>query len=79
MHLMECHVVPFIRKWGVGLGLLAEQGAESIHAAMNKKEGAYKNIANDVDRLKYLLKEHHRQVCPVLVKQQPPIKRRKLN
>ena len=28
MHILESHVVPFIRKWGVGLGLLAEQGAE---------------------------------------------------
>ena len=79
MHILEGHLVPFIQKWDVGLGLLAEQGAKSIHAAMNIKERAYKNIPNDVVRLKYLLQEHHRQVCPVLAKEQPLIKRRKLD
>lgn len=31
MHILEEHVVRFLRKWGVGCGFLGEQGAESIH------------------------------------------------
>ena len=27
----DAHMLPFIKKWKVGCGLLGEQGAESIH------------------------------------------------
>lgn len=32
MHMLEEHVVPWLRMWHVGFGLMGEQGAESIHA-----------------------------------------------
>ena len=35
LHLLEFHVVPSSRRFGVGLGMLGEQGAESIHAEFN--------------------------------------------
>ena len=34
-HLLECHCIPFIEKWGFGLGLLGEQGGEECHAFIN--------------------------------------------
>ena len=56
---------------------MAEQGAESIHAALNTITRAYTNIPDRVQRLKQILLEHHRHVCPILASQQPPIKKRK--
>ena len=35
MHFLEEHTVHWLRKWGVGFGLMGEQGAESIHAYFN--------------------------------------------
>ena len=33
MHFLEDHVVPWMKKWKVGLSFHGKQGAESIHAA----------------------------------------------
>lgn len=79
MHIMEVHIVPWLKQHRVGLGLMGEQGAESIHAAVNSIKKAYTNIPDKVSQLECILLEHHRQVCPTLVKQQPEIKRRKLS
>lgn len=76
MHILEQH---WIKKWGVGLGLMGEQGAESIHAAINAITPAYVNIPDRVHRLKCILQEHHRQVCPILKLCQPVPKKRKKN
>ncbi len=35
LHMLEDHTIPFLKKWGVGLGFLGERGAESIHARFN--------------------------------------------
>lgn len=79
MHLLEAHVVPWLKQHGVGLGLMGEQGAESIHAQINSIKKAYTNMPDKVSRLECILREHHRQVCPILQKQNPKIKRRKLS
>ena len=76
MHMLKAHVVPWLKQWGVGLGLMGEQGAESIHAAINSINPAYVNIPDRVQRLKCVLQEHHRQVCPVLKSCKPVIQRR---
>lgn len=34
-HILECHCLDWIEKWGYGLGLHGEQGGESSHAAVN--------------------------------------------
>ena len=79
MHMLEAHMVPWLKQHRVGLGLMGEQGAESIHATVNTIKKAYANITDRVSRLKYILEEHHRQVCPTLVQQKPPVKKRKLS
>lgn len=76
MHLLEMHVVPWLRRWGVGLGLMGEQGAESIHAAINSITPAFLNISDRVKRLQCILAEHHRQVCPTLTQCIPVVKKR---
>jgi hypothetical protein len=77
MHLLEAHVVPWLKTYGVGLGLMGEQGAESIHAAINSIKKAYTNIPDRVKNLECILNEHHRQVCPTLAIEKPVIKKRK--
>lgn len=77
MHFMEQHLVPWLEEIGVGLGVMGEQGAESIHASINGIKKSYSNIPDRVQQLHCILQEHHRHICPVLVDQQPKIKKRK--
>ncbi len=77
LHMLEEHVVPQLRAWSTGFGFLGEQGAESIHAAINRITPSYTNMPDKVERLRGVMIEHHRQVCPDLVVCQPAIKRRK--
>ena len=76
-HMLEDHVVPFLRLWRVGFGFHGEQGAESLHATFNKITRSYLAIPDRVQRLKCVLKEHHLQVSPTLVAKEPPVKKRK--
>jgi len=74
MHMLEDHMIPWLEQWHVGMGLMGEQGAESIHAAFNRTERRYTNMPEKVERMKCLMTEHHRQVCPPLVDKQPVVK-----
>lgn len=78
MHLMEDHIVSWVKKYRVGFGLMGEQGAESIHAEVNSIKASYRTIPDREKRLHHIMQEHHRRLCPVLIQQQPPIKKRKL-
>ena len=58
LHLLEEHTVPLIRKLHVGLGLLAEQGAESLHSNLNTLNVIFKNIPNSLARLRTVAEQH---------------------
>ena len=58
LHLLEEHTVPLIRKLHVGLGLLAEQGAESPHSNLNTLNVIFKNIPNSLARLITVAEQH---------------------
>lgn len=60
---LECHVPGWLEKWGVGLGLMGEQGAESVHS-FNSIERSYHSMPNRVERLLCVVKEHHLRVDP---------------
>lgn len=77
LHLLEDHVVPFVRRFRVGFGFLGEQGAESIHARFNQIRHAHTGIRNPVQRLASILTEHLTQVCPDNVVKKPEPKKRK--
>jgi len=77
LHMLEAHVIPWIRRWGVGIGFHNEQGAESIHTRFNSLKRTYCNIRNPVDRLKGIMKEHYLQNAPVNIAAKPVIKKRK--
>ena len=72
-----CHVPGWLEKWGVGLGLMGEQGAESIHTSFNVIEQSYRSMPNRVDRLLRIVKEHHLRVDPQHRSMVPEPKRRK--
>lgn len=59
---------------------MGEQGAESLHAHLMRLERTYQGVVNEVDRLKYIFKEHRLESAPSLVTlRPPPAKRRKKN
>ena len=58
LHIMEEHVVPWVKRWRVGARLMGEQGAESIHAHFKRLERIHQGIPNDVDQLKFIMNEH---------------------
>ena len=73
--MLEEHVLPWIRMWEVGFGLLGEEGAESIHTYFN---GPYSGIPDSLRRLKQIMTEHHFHVAPANTIATPPVKKRKL-
>lgn len=77
MHMLEEHVLPWLRKWHVGFGLLGEQGIESVHAHFNRLGRTYASVPEEVDRLRTLLTEHLLHIAPEHVAATPDIKRRK--
>lgn len=77
MHFLESHVVPWLRLWHMGFGLMGEQGVESIHKYFNALGRTYRGIADPVKRLKHTMKEHFLHIAPVNIEERPPIKRKK--
>ena len=71
MHMLEDHVVPFLREWHVGFGFHGEQGAESLHAIIRRISRSYASMPNRVEMLKSIIKAHHLQVSPLLQAQEP--------
>ncbi len=73
MHVLEDHFIPWIRRWRLGSGLMGEQGAESIHAHVMKLERVHQSIPNELDRLKYIVKEQTLESAPALTSLRPPL------
>ena len=67
MHMLEEHVVPFIRRWKIGFGLSGEQGAESIHKYFNIVARNCHSTAGPVEKLRRVMKEHLLHVAPANV------------
>lgn len=65
-HMLECHVVPWIKRFKHGMALHGEQGIEQSHAALNALKGRTRGIRNEHLRLTVLLKEHFLSVDPTL-------------
>ena len=50
---------------------MGEQGAESIHAHLMRLERIHQGIVNDVQRLKYIVREHMLESAPSLTSLRP--------
>ena len=79
LHMLEDHVVPFLRKWESGLGLYGEQGGEGIHPEFNRLNQIYCRMTPDTRRLHSMMKEHHIRSNPEAKSMKPEIKRRKVS
>ena len=77
MHILEDHVIPWMRRWHMGAGLMGEQGAESIHAHISKLETQYQGIVNPLDRLRYIVQEYNIKSAPGLNSLRPAPRKRK--
>lgn len=66
LHMLEEHVIPFLRKWHAPFGLYGEQGLESLHASMNKLMASFASMPNPVEKMKSYMKEHYTRVNPNL-------------
>ena len=55
MHILEAHVVPFVKKYKC-IGLLGEDAGESMHALFNKLMRRARGIRNRLEKLKYVHK-----------------------
>ena len=58
LHLLEQHTLPLMTKLRVGIGLLGEHGAESIHSTFNNYDSDFKNIPLASQRLKTIADQH---------------------
>ena len=58
MHILEAHVVPFLRSWHVGFGFLGEKGVESIHHYFKRLALSYNAVRDPAHKLLLMLKEH---------------------
>ena len=76
MHTMERHIASQIRLWKVGMGILGEQGAESIHASFNSIERSYVGIPNKKDQLLRVMQEHYQKIDPDNLVLAPPPKKK---
>ena len=77
IHMLEKHVLPFMRQWKTGCGFYGEQGGESIHQVFKKIKGQFNPIKNAVARVRYMMEEHLRMISPEAVKLKPSAKKRK--
>ena len=77
LHILEDHTIPWLQRHHVGAGLMGEQGAESIHAHMMRLDRNYQTIPNEVDRLKYIVREQMLESAPSLNTLKPESKKYK--
>ena len=52
MHILEDHIIPFIKRWHFGLGLFDEQGGETIHKEFNQLAARAWGAHSDVEKLR---------------------------
>lgn len=55
--MLEDHIVPFIKRWHFGLGLLNEQGGETIHKEVNRLACRAWGAQTEADKLRILCQE----------------------
>lgn len=64
MHILEDHVIPFMKKWKVGLGFLGEQGVESVRTRLNNIKDNIRGFNDELAILKSMITTHWIQTRP---------------
>jgi hypothetical protein len=76
MHFLEDHMVDVLTRWKVGLGLLGEQGAESIHNVFNRYQRMHACVKPCNKRLECMMNTHLFGVFPKVQTLKPKIRKR---
>lgn len=77
LHLLEAHVGQSMKHFGMALGLLGEQGMESIHAEFNTLDSRFSAIPSTLKRLTTCAEQHLIAALPKNISLRPPISSRK--
>ena len=64
IHLLEDHALDQLTRFGVGFGLMNEQGGELIHTEFNRTGRVVKGMRDDVKRLMTTMRRHHLSTTP---------------
>ena len=76
-HFLEVHCVPWINRYGFGLGLHGAQGGELIHSTIAQAERSGRHLCKDQDKLKtVVMKTHFLMTAPSLNNLTPQTQRR---
>ena len=65
-HILETHIIPFIKTTPFGLGLLGEQGTEMCHQTIKILEKRAEGIKNKLKKMKFIMNSQLLQVNPDL-------------
>ena len=65
-HLLEYHCVPFMERFGFGLGLHGEQGGEEIHAVINQRKRRAWGMKSNKERLRVMMTQQLMSIAPAL-------------
>ncbi|XP_048584892.1 uncharacterized protein LOC116615474 [Nematostella vectensis] len=76
-HMLEVHVVDFIREWKFPLAFLGEHGGESIHHELNQLNREFSSIHPVSRRQRKIIEEHSIRVAPLNRSKYPEKKNRK--
>ena len=62
--MLEEHIVPWVKRWGFGLGFHGEQGGEAIRARINSIRTNMRGFSDDLSILKSVIETHWIQPSP---------------
>ncbi len=68
LHLLEDHTVQQLQRFGVGFGLLNEQGGELIHTEFNRTARVVCGMRDPLQRLLTTVRRHHLSTTPEIQK-----------
>ena len=63
-HILENHIIPFIKTTSFGLGFLGEQGTEMCHQTIKILEKRAEGIKNKLKKMKFIMNSQLLQVNP---------------
>ena len=78
LHILECHLIKWMKKFPFGMGLLGEQEGESCHRKFNRLNRVMQAIPDSLRRLTAIMKEHVLSTHPKIIRHTILPKKRKL-
>ena len=77
LHILQCHVIPFMINFPFGLALLGEQFIESSHKMFNGLKRTFGGIPLPIQRLHSMMKHHLLSIHPAISQHVPQARKRK--